>query len=92
MSAQQYIIPDLLANWPWQRVSNSMLDEIRDEANEWVMSLGLFEPRAVQKIQSLRLQYGRIICARVRDLTFSHLRSAGIIYWSAGEQRFVKYN
>lgn len=52
MSAQQYIIPDLLANWPWQRVSNSMLDEIRDEANEWVMSLGLFEPAQFKKFKA----------------------------------------
>lgn len=54
MSTQssQFTIPDLLANWPWQRVSNDMLEEVREEANEWVMSLGLFEPSQFKKFRN----------------------------------------
>ena len=51
MSSQepQYIIPDLLATWPWKRVVNPMLDEVKDEANAWVQSMTLFDPAQLQK-------------------------------------------
>jgi hypothetical protein len=48
----QYTIPDLLTNWPWLRVTNSMIDDVRGEAIEWVRSLELFEPRQFQKFEA----------------------------------------
>ncbi|KAF9477263.1 terpenoid synthase [Pholiota conissans] len=51
-SSSQYIIPDLLQSWPWPRVTNDMLDEVRGEALEWVRSLDLFEPRQFQKFEA----------------------------------------
>ncbi|KAF8964509.1 terpenoid synthase [Flammula alnicola] len=48
----QYTIPDLLITWPWPRVVNSMLDDVRDEANAWVMSLDLFEPEQFKKFKA----------------------------------------
>ena len=44
----QYIIPDLLSIWPWKRLCNPMLDEVKDETNAWVKSLDLFEPAQLQ--------------------------------------------
>ena len=53
MSSQpQYVLPDLLATWPWKRVFNPMLDEVKDEANSWVESLVLFEPAQLQKFKA----------------------------------------
>ena len=51
-SQPQYIIPDLLVTWPWKRVYNSMIDEIKDEANAWVTSLALFEPSQLKKFHA----------------------------------------
>ena len=48
----QYIIPDLLANWPWKRVLNPMLVEVNDDANAWVKSLGLFDQAQLQKFDA----------------------------------------
>jgi hypothetical protein len=48
----QYIIPDLLATWPWKRVFNPMLAEVKDEANAWVTSLALFESAQLQKFNA----------------------------------------
>ena len=53
MSSQsQYILPDLLVTWPWQRVFNYMLAEVKDEANSWVESLALFEPAQMKKFEA----------------------------------------
>jgi len=49
--SSQFIIPDLLVTWPWQRVSNPMWREIDAEANEWVQSFGLFEPAQFEKFK-----------------------------------------
>ena len=48
-SQSQYLIPDLLATWPWQRTLNPKLAEVKDEANAWVQSLELFEPAQLKK-------------------------------------------
>jgi hypothetical protein len=50
--SSQYIIPDLLATFPWKREVNALLAEINDEANAWVASLALFDPDQLQKFQS----------------------------------------
>ncbi|KAF4609589.1 hypothetical protein D9613_012270 [Agrocybe pediades] len=47
----QFIIPDLLSTWPWQRVSNPMWREIDEQANAWVQSFGLFEPSQFEKFK-----------------------------------------
>ena len=53
MSSQsQYIIPDLLLTWPWKRVLNANLTEVRDEAISWVQSLDLFEPDQLRKFNA----------------------------------------
>ena len=48
----QYIIPDLLANWPWKRHINPALAEVKDDANAWVKSLGLFDQAQLQKFNA----------------------------------------
>ncbi len=53
MSQSQFIIPDLLASWPWPRAKNPALDQnLEDEANAWVASLELFEPRQLNKFKA----------------------------------------
>ena len=53
MSSQpQYVLPDLLANWPWKRVFNPLLAEVKDQADSWVESLDLFEPAQLQKFKA----------------------------------------
>lgn len=53
MSTQpQYILPDLLVTWPWKRVFNPMLVEVKDQANSWVESLDLFEPAQLKKFEA----------------------------------------
>ena len=55
MSSQpQYTVtlPDLLVTWPWARVFNPMLSEVRDEANAWVESLALFGPAQLKKFEA----------------------------------------
>jgi len=53
MSSQpQYIIPDLLTTWPWKRVLNPKLAEVKDDAIAWVKSLALFEPAQLQKFNA----------------------------------------
>ncbi|KAF9472373.1 terpenoid synthase [Pholiota conissans] len=49
----EYIIPDLLAAWPWHRAKNPALDhQAEDEANAWVASLDLFEPPQLKKFKA----------------------------------------
>ena len=48
----QYVLPDLLVNWPWKRVFNPMLVEVNVQANSWVESLALFEPDQLQKFKA----------------------------------------
>ena len=53
MSQSQFTIPDLLASWPWPRAKNPALDQnLEDEANAWVASLELFEPRQLDKFKA----------------------------------------
>ena len=53
MSSQpQYILPDLLATWPWERVFNPMVAEVKDQADSWIESLALFEPAQLQKFKA----------------------------------------
>ncbi|KJA16009.1 hypothetical protein HYPSUDRAFT_148365 [Hypholoma sublateritium FD-334 SS-4] len=59
----QYIIPDLLSSWPWPRAKNPALDlNLEDEANAWVASLELFEPRQLDKFKACQFNYLRISC------------------------------
>ena len=51
----QYIVPDLLAIWPWKRLCNPMLDEVKDESNAWVESLDLFKPDQLQTFYGFNL-------------------------------------
>ncbi|PPQ85717.1 hypothetical protein CVT25_002468 [Psilocybe cyanescens] len=51
MSSTQFIIPDLLVNWPWLRVIDPNLQQVTDEANEWVESLDLFDPSQFKKFK-----------------------------------------
>jgi Delta6-protoilludene synthase len=51
-SKPQYIIPDLLATWPTKRILHPKLAEVKDEANEWVKSLALFEPAQLKKFNA----------------------------------------
>ncbi|KDR79494.1 hypothetical protein GALMADRAFT_223690 [Galerina marginata CBS 339.88] len=48
----QFTIPDLLITWPWQEITNPMLHEVDAEANEWVQSLNLFEPKQFEKFKA----------------------------------------
>jgi len=58
MSSQpQYFLPDLLVTWPWKRVFNPMLDEVRDDANAWVESLALFEPSQMKKFEACNFNH-----------------------------------
>ena len=52
MSSSQYYIPDLLVTWPWQRILNPALDEVKDDSNAWVESLALFEQAQLQKFNA----------------------------------------
>ena len=47
-----FIIPDLLVTWPYKRVLNPKLAEVKDEANVWVESLTLFESAQLQKFNA----------------------------------------
>ncbi|PPQ64032.1 hypothetical protein CVT24_008845 [Panaeolus cyanescens] len=47
----QYTIPDLLSTWPWQRVINADLENVRGDSVKWIESLGLFEPRQLAKFK-----------------------------------------
>jgi hypothetical protein len=48
----QYIIPDLLADWPWKRALNPALTEVKDDSNAWVKSLELFDQAQLQKFNA----------------------------------------
>ena len=52
MSSSQYYIPDLLVTWPWQRILNPALAEVKDDSNAWVESLALFEQAQLQKFNA----------------------------------------
>ena len=52
MSSQLYFIPDLLVTWPWQRILNPALNEVKDDSNAWVKSLGLFEQAQLRKFNA----------------------------------------
>jgi hypothetical protein len=52
MSSSQYFIPDLLVTWPWQRVLNPALAEVKDDSNAWVKSLALFEQSQLRKFNA----------------------------------------
>ena len=48
----QYFIPDLLVTWPWKRLINSALAQVKDESYAWVESLALFEPAQLRKFNA----------------------------------------
>jgi hypothetical protein len=50
--SSQYFIPDLLVTWPWQRILNPALAEVKDDSNAWVKSLSLFEEAQLQKFNA----------------------------------------
>jgi len=50
--SSQFIIPDLLVTWPWQKVRNAALNDVQEEANEWVKSFVLFEPAQFEKFKA----------------------------------------
>jgi hypothetical protein len=50
--SSQYFIPDLLVTWPWKRLINTALAEVKDESNAWVKSLALFEPAQLRKFNA----------------------------------------
>ena len=52
MSSQLYFIPDLLVTWPWQRILNPALNEVKDDSNAWVKSLALFEQAQLRKFNA----------------------------------------
>ena len=47
--SSQYFIPDLLVTFPWQRILNPALAEVKDDSNAWVESLALFEQAQLRK-------------------------------------------
>ena len=47
--SSQYSIPDLLVTWPWQRMLNPALAEVKAESNAWVKSLALFGQAQLRK-------------------------------------------
>jgi hypothetical protein len=52
MSSSQYLIPDLLVTWRWQRILNPALAEVKDDSNAWVKCLGLFEEAQLRKFNA----------------------------------------
>lgn len=52
--ATQYFLPDVLVNWPWKRMINPLLVEVDDEADAWVKSLALLDPKQLEKFYSYR--------------------------------------
>lgn len=50
--SSQYLIPDLLVTWPWQRILNPALAEVKDDSNAWVKSLALFEQAQLRKFNA----------------------------------------
>ena len=50
--SSQYFIPDLLISWPWQRILNPALAEVKDDSNAWVKSLALFEQAQLRKFNA----------------------------------------
>ena len=50
--SSQYFIPDLLISWPWQRILNPALAEVKDDSNAWVKSLALFEEAQLRKFNA----------------------------------------
>ncbi|KAF8901468.1 hypothetical protein CPB84DRAFT_958054 [Gymnopilus junonius] len=70
----QYTIPDLLAYWPWKRVSNSWISDIDEEANAWVKSFGLFEP---EKFENSKPVIFNLLASFIGPVeTAGHLRIA----------------
>ena len=74
----QYIIPDLLANWPWKRVLNPKLVEVNDDANAWVKSLGLFDQAQLQKFNAC--DFSTLIFTLYRFLVYL-LTDISQIFW-----------
>ena len=50
--SSQYTIPDLLVTWPWQRILNPALAEVKDDSNAWVKSHTLFDEAQLQKFNA----------------------------------------
>ena len=50
--SSQYFIPDLLLTWPWKRLINPALAEVKNESDAWVKSLALFEPSQLRKFNA----------------------------------------
>ncbi|KAF8799734.1 terpenoid synthase [Phlegmacium glaucopus] len=48
----QYIIPDLLVTWPWKRMVNPRLADVKVEASAWVKDLALFDSAQLQKFNA----------------------------------------
>ena len=75
----QYFIPDLLVTWPWQRILNPALAEVKDDSNAWVKSLGLFEQAQLRKFNACdfsTLIYYSLDNVPLADRYFSDLLAA----------------
>ena len=60
-SQSQYLISDLLATWPWKRILDPKLAEVKDEANVWVQSMELFEPDQLKKFYACDFSTGYLL-------------------------------
>jgi hypothetical protein len=70
--SSQYFIPDLLVTWPWKRLINPSLAEVKDESNAWVKSLALFEPSQLRKFNACDFNLLAALVAPQQDK--DHLR------------------
>jgi hypothetical protein len=78
--SSQYFIPDLLITWPWQRIINPALADVKDDSNAWVKSLALFEESQLRKFNacdfSTRFIHWMSISCILADRYFSDLLAA----------------
>jgi len=59
MSSQDYVLPDLLRDWPWSRRLSPFYGEAKQQSNVWVQSFQPFSQRGQKALEACDLSMFR---------------------------------
>ncbi|KAJ3823508.1 terpenoid synthase [Lentinula raphanica] len=67
--SQQFILPDTLQSWPWQRKLNPNYKKVKAESSAWIESFHAFTPKAQDAFNRCEFKHLRTCCDFI-NLTF----------------------
>ncbi|KAF9002134.1 isoprenoid synthase domain-containing protein [Cyathus striatus] len=62
LKGRKYNLPDLFANWPWQRTANPHYDEVKKETRAWIESFKIFGEKELAAFDKYDFKFARVTC------------------------------